>query len=259
MQHGDVITISNSDLTDDKKKEIIGNTDELCEYILETYILNAKQSKGTSERWIPKPKTQKEIQLSHIIATSELVSYIFEYKLMPVKAKNAYLKKAEEIVEDIYNNLINNDRLYKEIKLHIEENINEEKLIKYNNELLSPRTVFVLVISIIQEVVRRTLTQSRNNIFNYINKQSRDKGLDEKSIMDKVKKDATSYIKIIHYFEKPVSATIKKKKDQLNIWLEELNKLRIGVLDEYLFNLAEATQISFEEITQTSISIKKLN
>ena len=116
----------------------------------------------------------------------------------------------------------------------------------------------MFIISVIQEVVRKALTQSRNNIFYNINKQSRDNGLSEKIIITKIKIDAKAYMHIYHYFDKPKSSsTIKNKEKELNKWLEELNKLRYGVLDDYLFDLAEAAQISFEETTVTSIKTSR--
>ena len=245
------IKISSFDLF--QKEEVVANTEEVCQHILETYILG----KQSSSKWIPELSTYKEIQLSHIIATSDLVSYMFEHKLMPVKKKNDYLREVKKSVENIYNNLICQNVLYDAISSYINENNKEEIVINYKNHLLSPRIILMFIISVIQEVVRKALTQSRNNIFYDLNRQSRDKGLSEKSIMTKIKKDAKAYTLIFHYFDKPTSATIKNKEKKLNIWLKELNKLRYGVLDDYLFDLAEAAQISFEETTVTSIKTSK--
>lgn len=236
-----------------QKEEVIANTEEMCQHILETHVLG----KQPSSKWIPQLSTYKEIQVSHIIATSDLVSYMFKYKLMSKKKQTNYLEEVNKSVENIYNNLICRNVLYDAICSYINENDKEEIVINYKNHLLSPRIILMFIISIIQEVVRKALTQSRNNIFHNINGQSRDKGLSEKFIITEIKKDAKAYMHIYHYFDKPVSATIKKKEKQLNEWIQELNKLRYGVLDDYLFDLAEAAQISFEETTVTSIKTSR--
>lgn len=245
------VKISSFDLF--QKDEIVANTEEICQHILETFILG----KSSSSKWAPELSTYKEIQLSHIIATSDLVSYIFEYKLMPIKKKNNYLKEVKKNVENIYNNLINGNVLYDAIGSYIDNHNEEEIIVDYNKHLLSPRIVLIFIIAVVQEVVRKSLTQSRNNIFFTINKKFRDEGLSEQSIMTRIKKDANAYMLILHYFDKPVSSTIKNKEKKLNVWLKELNKLRYGVLDDYLFDLAEAAQISFKEKTVTSIKTSK--
>ena len=51
-----------------QKDEVIANTEEICQHILETFILG----KTISSKWIPELNSYKEIQLSHIIATSDL-------------------------------------------------------------------------------------------------------------------------------------------------------------------------------------------
>ncbi len=245
------IKISSFDLF--QKEDIVANTEEICQHILETYILG----KESSSKWIPELSTYKEIQLSNIIATSDLVSYMFEYKLMPAKKKNNYLREVKKSIENIYNNLICGNVLYDAIASYINDNDNEEIIVEYNKHLLSPRIVLIFIISVIQEVVRKSLTKSYDNIFYTINKKFRDEGRVEELMLAKIKNDAKSYTLIYHYFDKPTSETIKNKEKKLNIWLKELNKLRYGVLDDYLFDLAEAAQISFEETTVTSIKTSK--
>ncbi len=245
--------IKNSSLSQDDKEDVIANTEELCQHILETYILGLKQSKKTSIKWFPELKTNKDIQLPHIIATSDLVSYMFDYKLMSTKKRNNYLKDAKNCVENIYNKLINGNILYNAIESYINENDKEDIVVEYKKHLLSPRTVFIFIISIIQEVVRKTLTQNRNNIFYTINKNFRDTGISEEALINKIKKDAKAYMQILYYLEKPVSVTIKNKEKKLKEWFKELEKLRYGIFDDYLSTLDKATKISFDETVKTSI------
>jgi len=259
IQEGEVQKRNFSNMYGDDKSSIVENTNKMCKYILETYILHPVKNMDTYEDWLPTLNSSKEINLPYIIATSDLVSYMFEYKLMPLKRKNSYLQKIKQNVENIYNHLMKDDILCSAIDSYIYENDKKDQdiIVRYKKHLLSPKTILVFIISVIQEVVRKSLTQSRNNIFFTIKGISRDTGLSEKSIMDKVKKDTKSYMLIFHYFDKPVSATIKSKEKKLNTWIEELNKLRYGVLDDYLFDLAQAAQISFEETTVTSIKTSK--
>ena len=72
-----------------------------------------------------------------------------------------------------------------------------------------------------------------------------------------IKKDVEIYELIYYYFKKPGRETIKNNKRELNTWIKELNKLRIGVLDDYLFELAETTPISFEETVVRTIKTSK--
>jgi len=132
----------------------------------------------------------------------------------------------------------------------------DDIVVKYKNHLISPKVVFIFSILIFQEVVKKALTQSRNNIFYILNKKYRDNGLTEEHIMRRIRKDAKAYKLIYCYFDKPTNTTIKSKEKKLNSWLTKLNKLRFGVFDDYLFNLSDATQLSLIETTETSIKIK---
>ena len=255
-----------TNLKEFEKNNLIENTEQVCQYILETYILDSKHTldlfaakrKNSSINWFPKLETSKEILLPHIIATSDLVSYIFEYKLMSPRLKNEHLKKVKKNVVDIYNKLIQGNILYDAIDSYLNYNKEEDIIVtKYKAHILCPKIVFIFVISIIQEVIRKILTQSRNNIFHNILNQKRDKGFDKDAILTKINKDVKSYMLIYRYYDNPVSQTLKKKEQQLNTWVIELNKLRYGVLDDYLFDLAEAAQISFKETTETSINTQK--
>ena len=138
------------------------------------------------------------------------------------------------------------------------KNDKENIVVKYNKHRLSPSTILIFAISVIQNVIKKSLTKDRKNIFHVIKgKGDRDGGISEKNIIEMIKKDVASYKLIFHYFDNPVHATIKNKEKKLNAWVKELMKLRLGVLDDYLLKLAETTQISFEETIVTTIKTSK--
>ena len=245
-----------SRLPQHKKNSVLENSESLCNHILETYILGSTQIKE-KEKWLPELKNQKNTQLHHIIITSELISYFFNYKLKETTEKNEYLKKAKDGICDIYSNLMRgNEILYHAMDAYIKK-INEEYVIvRYKSQLLCPKIVFIFTLSIIQEIVKKSLTQPRKNIFYVIDERYRANGISEKSIVSKVEKDIKAYKLIYHYFDNPVSATIKKKEEKLNAWVEKLGNLSYGALDDCLLELTAATKISFEETTVTSIKLK---
>ena len=256
IKKGEIQKIKFSDFDDEKKIDIVANTEEVCNYLLKSYILNSQENKNM--KWFPQLKTYKEIQLPYIITTSNLVSYIFKYKLKSTTEKNEHLSYVKVIVENIYDNILPKNGLYDGIEEHMNQNYEEDIVIKYNNHLLSPRTILIFVISIIQDVVKLSLTKNRKNIFRIIKKRGyRDGGLSEQRIIDMIKKDVEIYELIYYYFKKPGRETIKNNKRELNTWIKELNKLRIGVLDDYLFELAETTPISFEETVVRTIKTSK--
>lgn len=244
-----------SALKEHEKNDVLENTDKVCKYILDTIILSLAENKKTSINWFPKLKASEAIKLPHIIATSDLVGYILDYKFMTTKKRKSYLEDAKKCVEDIYNNLIKGNLLYDAIESYINDNDKEVTIIEYKKNLFSPQAVFIFIVSIIQEVTRKTLTQSRYNIFYTINKNYRDTGLDEAMLLQRIKKDSKTYLLFLHYLDNPVPATIKKKEEKIILWLEALDKLRFGIFDDYLSTLAKSTKISFDETTVTSIKI----
>lgn len=255
INDGNSIKNKFSALKEHEKNDVLENTDKVCKYILDTIILSLAENKKTSINWFPKLKASEAIKLPHIIATSDLVGYILDYKFMSTKKRKSYLEDAQKCVEDIYNNLIKGNLLYDAIESYINDNEKEVTIIEYKKNLFSPQAVFIFIVSIIQEVTRKTLTQSRYNIFYTFNKNYRDTGLDEAMLLQRIKKDSKTYLLILHYLDNPVPTTIKKKEEKIILWLEALDKLRFGIFDDYLSTLAKSTKISFDETTVTSIKI----
>jgi len=150
-----------SSLSEHDKHELLRNTDTLCQHILNTYILNTQNKINTVEKWIPTFPISDKTKLSYAIATAELVSYIFEYKLMDSKEKKIYLSSAQDNIEDIYKNSRYNNVLFTAVESHINSYKKEEMIIKYKNHLFSPTTVLVLIISTIQEITKKSLSKSK--------------------------------------------------------------------------------------------------
>lgn len=243
-----------SSLSERDKNELLSNTDTLCQHILNTYILNTQNKINTVKKWIPTFPISDETKLSYAIATSELVSYIFEYKLMDNKKKKIYLSSAQDNIEDIYNNLIYDKVLYTAGESHINAYKKEKMVIKYKNNLFDPTTVLVLIISTIQELTKKSLSQSRKNIFYTINKKYRDTGLTKNDIIAKIKKDQEKYMLIYRYLDNPVKATVDNKKEKLKNWMQRLQGYQYGVLDDYLDDLSKTTGITFEEEIVTTLT-----
>ncbi len=204
-QHGTSREIKISDLTESEKNEVLENTDEICRNILETYILDIKKNKTSARKWFPLFTTYRETKLNYILATSELVSYMFEYELMSTKDKKIHREKVQKNIYNIYNNLIYDNILYTAIESYINTYDKKDIIVKYKNHLFSPRTILVFTIAIIQEIIKKSLSQSRKNIFFTINGKYRDKGLTEKEIISKIKRDKEKYMLIYHYLDKPGS------------------------------------------------------
>jgi len=112
LQEGKTKKVKFSSLTKYEQENIIADTEELCTYMLESSILNPKENEIRSENWFPEFSIGKEIRLPHIIATSDHISYIFEYKLKETKAKNNYRRNVADVIEEIHHKTLNKNTLY---------------------------------------------------------------------------------------------------------------------------------------------------
>jgi len=243
-----------SDLTTDEKIDILSETSDLCVYMLDNCLFGDSQRKNSWSLKLPKMKISGDIQLPRVIATSNLISYIFECKSMKTIRRNKYYKDMEFSVQQIYRSILKNINIYDAMEAYLEANDNNY-IVKYKNSSFYPKVVVLFILSIIQEVIKKALTQKGHNIFYKLSNKYRDSGMTEKAIFTKVEKDARSYMRIYHYLEDPRPITLTRKIDKLNEWLADLNKLRFGVLDEYLFNLAQILAVSYEEEIVTKIKI----
>lgn len=243
-----------SALKEDQQVDILSNSSDMCEYILDQYIANDTTIPECIRKWIPKVEIErnKDLLLSNIIITSDLVGYMFEYKLKTTIQKNKLKNEAHQLVHQLYKRLVNGNVIYDAMFNYVEA-LEEDYIVTYNHKAFYPKVVFNFFLSIIQEVIRQTLTKRNDNIFNQLNGSHRDDGLSEKKIISRVKNDAKKYFLMYVYFNKPVQSTFKKKRAELNSWIESLNTLRFGVLDEYLFELSQATKISYKVKTVTEV------
>ncbi len=253
-----------SSLNSDDIIDLIANTDDICKYILDSCMLAFSKKSSPKIAWFPKLNINKNLQVSNILAKSILVSFMFQHRQMGTIARNIYLSDINTCITDIYVELTNNNFLYNAIETYMKDENPDETIGMYKNQLISPRIIFIFVISVIQEVIKKALTQSKHNIF-YVTKDSknvsgltkRDTGLREKDITSEIEKAIEGYKSIYYYFDTPTLETSKKKVKKLNEWIKELNKFRYGVLDDYLFELYRAGEISFEEITTTKTTLSK--
>jgi len=245
-----------SDLTSDEKIDMLSETNDLCVYILDNCLYGDSQRKNSWDAKLSKIKINRDARLPRVIATSNLVSYIFECSSMKAARKNKYYKDIDSSVRQIYRKTLEGVDIYAAMEAYLEANDNNY-IVKYKNSSIYPKVALLFVLSLIQEVIKKALTQKTHNIFYKLSSKYRDSGMTEAAILAKVKKDAKSYLHIYHYFDEPSRITLKRKIDKLNRWLADLNQLRFGVLDEYLFTLAQTLSASYEEETITRIKIKK--
>ena len=263
IQEASKVDVKLSSLSETEMTDLIIDTDEICTYILDACMMSSQKNQSNKLVYFPELNIDKKLQVSNILAESIFVSYIFKCKQMGTKNRNIYKKNVNKAVIDIYTKLTKNNFLYNAIEAYIKDDNPNETIIKYENHLISPRIIFIFVISIIQEVIKKSLTQSRHNIFYTIKNRDgkmptkRDTGLSEKDIMSIIKNDVKGYESIYLYFDNPTSETLKKKKEKLNAWIMNLNKLRYGVIDDYLFELYIASEISFKEEISTNITLSK--
>ena len=149
--------------------------------------------------------------------------------------------------------------LYDAITLYIDQKKDDENtFIKYKNHFLDPKLIFIFSISIFQEIIKKALTKGQDNLFFRLGGNYRDDGLTEKKITAKINKDAKAYMLIYNYFETPTKSTRNKKEKKLNVWLKELHKLTYGVLDDYLFDLADASGLEFKETQMSTMKPKMI-
>jgi hypothetical protein len=256
-EEGKTKKVNFSILTKDEQENIIADTEALCTYILESSILNPKENKIRSEKWFPEFSICEEVRFPYIIATTDHISYIFEYKLKEAKAKKNYLRNVADVIEEIHNKTLNKNTLYDAIALYFDQRKDDENtFVKYKNHFLDPKLIFIFSIATFQEIIKKALTEGQNNLFFRLEGIYRDHGLTEKKITDRIKKDAKAYMLIYNYLDTPGRDTRSIKEEKLNTWLKELHKLTYGVLDDYLFDLADASELEFEETQKSTMRPK---
>ena len=241
-----------SDLAEEEKNEIILNSEIFCNYILDGYIFNSNKLQE-GEKWLPNLKNSNEVQLSHIIATSNLVGYIFNYKLMDDSIKTNYINQVEHVIHLIFEKLIHRNVIYDAMVCYISEHKEKEIVSISKDQTFCPKIIFIFIIAIIQEIITQSLTKNKINIFHTIKGGTRLKGIDEKSIIKKIKQDSEIYMQFYSYLKNSSSRTMNRNKKSIETWIKNLNNLKFGILDDDLYKLSEATKMSFEEETVTSI------
>jgi hypothetical protein len=256
IKEGEIKREKFSTLKEDKQVDILANSSDMCEYILNKYIADDTTIPKCIREWIPKIERKKDLLLPNIIMTSDLVGYMFEYRLKTTIKKNKLKGEASILVTHLYKTLVSGTVIY-DAMFNYAETLEEDYIVTYNNKAFYPRVVFNFFLSIIQEVIRQALTKRKENIFNQLSGRYRDDGLSEKKIISKVKSDSEKYFLMYAYFDRPVQGTFKKKRIELESWLESLNTLRFGVIDEYLFELSQATKISYQAKTVTAVVTMK--
>ncbi len=243
-----------SNLTEEEKNELIANSEVFCNYVLDVYILNSDKLQA-KEKWLPVLKNSKEVQLSHIIATSNLVGYIFNYKLMRDTKRTNYIHQVETSIHVIFEKLIHHNIIYDAMRSYIEKYKEKETVVTYKRKDFSPKIILIFIIAIIQEVVTQALTKNILNIFYTIKGGTRLKGMDEKTIIKKIKEDSEIYMLFYSYLKDTSPETNSRNKKSIEIWIENLNNLKFGILDDCLHELSEATQISFEKTEGVKLTV----